>query len=100
MDSHDELYDLYKKLEARVSALEERQPATPTTGPSVQGGDPKDVIHEQVTNKRFDAGDYQNHIWFDCMFIARELSRPTRAVKGTLEFCDLLVSPTYVSATR
>ncbi|OWQ77980.1 hypothetical protein CEE63_02925 [Stenotrophomonas maltophilia] len=42
-----------------------------------------------VSNKRYDHGDYEDHIWFDCDYTLSEESKPTRAVKGTIEFMDL-----------
>jgi hypothetical protein len=50
----------------------------------------------QVLNKRQDAQQFQEYVWFDCVFTAVGLSHPTRAVKGVLEFCDLFGAPQFV----
>lgn len=47
-----------------------------------------------VTNKRFDPtnadlGVYEDHIWFDCAYTLKTGAKPTRAVKGELQFSDL-----------
>ncbi|MCB9896415.1 MAG: hypothetical protein H6825_00290 [Planctomycetes bacterium] len=38
---------------------------------------------------------YQDHIWFDCEFCAVQLKSPARAIKGTIEFCDLFGEPRF-----
>ena len=97
MDTHEELIGRIDSLEARVSALESQ-----TTRPSdtpVASRDPDDthkLIRLDVKNKRYDKGEYQEHIWFDCTFTAIGLARAARAVKGALEFCDLFGAPEFL----
>ena len=50
-------------------------------------GDP--LVALTVSNKRFDASEYEEHIWFDCIYTLSRAVKPTRAVKGLLEFADL-----------
>ncbi|WP_202841849.1 hypothetical protein [Luteimonas saliphila] len=51
---------------------------------------PKDsLVALSISKKRFDRGDYEEHIWFDCLYTLSQNSKPTRAVKGSIEFCDL-----------
>ena len=96
--------DLYEDLRARMTSLEARVAALETGGatPMAQTVAPRDetdatgIVQVQVTNKRYDAGHLQQHIWFDCRFTAVGLAQPTRAVKGTLEFCDLFGAPEFM----
>lgn len=59
------------------------------------------LIQLGVTNKRYqptnyDAGVYQEAMWFDCSLTLQPGARPTRAVKGALEFCDVFGEPRFV----
>ncbi|KPW57774.1 hypothetical protein [Pseudomonas syringae group genomosp. 3] len=52
------------------------------------------LIALTVSNKRFDPtntdlGVYEDHIWFDCSYTLKTGAKPTRAVKGELQFSDL-----------
>lgn len=52
------------------------------------------LIRLVVSNKRYapsnpSLGTYEDHIWFDCSYTLSTDSKPTRAVKGLLEFADL-----------
>ena len=86
-------------LEERVAEIERRlalleadsgtyqlanSPAPPASATSK---DP--LIALSVSKKRFDRGDYEEYIWFDCVYTLSQSSKPTRAVKGAIEFCDL-----------
>jgi hypothetical protein len=56
--------------------------------------DPSSLIRVRLTSKRYqpqnsDLNQYQDHIWFDCSYLPERLAKPTRAVKGLLEFTDL-----------
>jgi len=43
----------------------------------------------RITSKRFQKQDVQEFIWLDIHWTAREVDKPFRAVKGTLQFADL-----------
>ena len=52
------------------------------------------LISIAVSNKRYDPanpnlGSFEDHIWFDCAYTLSKDAKPTRALKGTLEFADL-----------
>ncbi|MET4568492.1 hypothetical protein [Rhodanobacter soli] len=49
----------------------------------------KSLVALSVSNKRYDHGDYEDHIWFDCTYTLSAASKPTRAVKGAIQFSDL-----------
>ncbi len=81
------------ELERRVAILEAmNQPAggkaiapkAPTTGLITV-----DVRNKQYAPENTALGKYEEHIWFDCYYTLSLDSKPTRAVKGRLEFCDL-----------
>lgn len=97
-DKYDALARRIHSLEARVAALEAQ-----VTTAHVPGGEPRNqdaarpLISVRVMNKRYDHA-VQPHIWFDCIFTAVGLSRPARAVKGQLEFCDLFGAPIFTTA--
>jgi hypothetical protein len=95
---YQELSERVASLEARLSALEGRptSPEVVPARPAQEASDPTAVIRVQVINKRHDVQQFQQYIWFDCVFTAVELSRTTRAVKGLLEFCDLFGAPQFV----
>lgn len=86
-------------LEERVAEIERRLALLETSIGARQlandsapfaSGAPKDpLVALSVSKKRFDRGDYEEHIWFDCVYTLSQNSKPTRAVKGTIEFCDL-----------
>lgn len=96
MDQPSEFEASLAALEARVAALEgghPSQPQPPRAGSEDNDGDATSIVRVQVTNKRFDAGEFQSHIWFDCLFTAVGVAHPARAIKGTIEFCDLFGDP-------
>lgn len=86
-------------IERRLAALEGQADEinlsaaeTPSAPPAAEPDSP--LIALRVSNKRYapsnpSAGSYEDHIWFDCTYTLRASSRPTRAVKGLLEFADL-----------
>ncbi|WP_295968686.1 hypothetical protein [uncultured Xanthomonas sp.] len=86
-------------LEERVTEIERRLALLEAAGGNHQPdyssappplGAPKDLLVVlSVSKKRFDRGDYEEHIWFDCVYTLSKDSKPTRAVKGAIEFCDL-----------
>lgn len=80
-------------LERRISRLESgdstqnKSAVTPTSST-------EELISVEVKNKRYDPensalGKFEDHIWFDCHYTLSVTSKPTRAVKGLLEFSDL-----------
>lgn len=96
MDQPDELVERVASLEARVAALESKIVANTAFPPAQDESAAAGIIQVQVTNKRYDAGEYQPHVLFDCVFTPVGLTRATRAVKGLLEFCDLFGAPRFV----
>ncbi|QRF63231.1 hypothetical protein [Variovorax paradoxus] len=91
--------DLERRLadiEARLAALEARDPSKPELFSVVNDMPEKsgDLVRVKVENKRFDPANpslnsYEDHLWFDCVYTLSSASKPTRAVKGVLEFLDL-----------
>lgn len=86
------------RLEKRIKELESKLPkASPT--PSRQGvtltkKTSRSIVGIKLTNKRFQntdamAGVYEEAIWWDAEYSGDKLARPTRAIKGTIEFADL-----------
>lgn len=71
-------------LEARDRGLPAPQGALPARGAAEE-----QVVSVSVSNKRYDHGDYEDHIWFDCVYTLSQDSKPTRALKGAIEFMDL-----------
>lgn len=101
MGQGDSIQRRLTELEARVSALEKNTTHRPSTAAtSSSSADPTNIVTVTVQNKRFepenyDAGRHQDQIWFDCSFLGQDLARPARAIKGTLEFCDLFGEPQF-----
>lgn len=88
MSSMEErLADLERRL-ALIEARDGRQ-ATSQSGLSARGAAEEQVVSVSVSNKRYDHGDYEDHIWFDCVYTLSQDSKPTRALKGAIEFMDL-----------
>lgn len=98
-------------LETRVQRLESSTSPTPTTtstaphhvAPSAAHRDDRAItlVELSVQNKRFQpqnpmAGVYQEAIWFDLVLTLHPEAQPTRAVKGSLEFCDIFGEPRFV----
>jgi hypothetical protein len=97
MDQYEELVGRIASLEARVAGLESRDPAaTAPRDASKDAADAAGIVGVQIKNKRYDSSEYQDHIWVDCVFTGVGLSRPTRAVKGVFEFCDLFGAPQFL----
>ena len=77
-------------VERRLALLEARNPIpVAPSSPSTPTPAGDQIVALSVSNKRFDAGDYEEHIWFDCTYTLSNTAKPTRAVKGLLEFADL-----------
>ena len=79
-------------IERRLALLEAGCGTQQLANTSVQPmpGAPKDpLVALSISKKRFDRGDYEEHIWFDCVYTLSQNSKQTRAVKGAIEFCDL-----------
>ncbi|MGV2930743.1 hypothetical protein ACE3G8_06590 [Vreelandella venusta] len=81
------------ELERRVEILEATR-SSESSGTSAPPPTAKALIAVEVKNKRYDPensalGKYEDHIWFDCYYTLSADSKPTRAVKGVLEFGDL-----------
>ena len=84
-------------LEKRVALLEARDtvsgaPAAPHVPELTAPKTP--FVSVTISNKRYDPvnpglGSYEDHIWFDCVYALSKDAKPTRAVKGALEFADL-----------
>lgn len=87
--------DLEQKIadiERRLALLEAKHGSPlsePIAGPPSQELSGKQLVSLSVSNKRYDHGDYEDHIWFDCIYTLSQDSKPTRAVKGVLQFTDL-----------
>jgi len=95
-----------ENLNSRLKVLEEASASPPdapgsatTAGASDSGSTSsedasREIITVSVENKRFQGSNpmadiFQDHIWFDCTYEPRGLTKPARAVKGTIEFADL-----------
>jgi hypothetical protein len=91
-------------LEERVAELERRMALLETrnaeSAASVEANSPEcptpvtSLISITVSNKRHDPANpdldsFEDHIWFDCAYTLSRDAKPTRAVKGVLEFADL-----------
>lgn len=86
------LEDRVAEIERRLALLERDrgiQPPAIAAEPNLHGSPKDPLVAISVSKKRFEHGDYEEHIWFDCVYILSQNSKPTRAVKGALEFCDL-----------
>lgn len=82
----------FADIERRLALLEERS-VNEISKLSVSSQPPESLKNKLITlhvsNKRYVHGDYENHIWFDCIYTLSETSKSTRAVKGAIEFSDL-----------
>lgn len=77
-------------VERRLALLEAQNLPPVTSSPRQTSSPASDsLVALNVSNKRFDAGDYEEHIWFDCIYTLSKSAKPIRAVKGALEFADL-----------
>lgn len=86
------LEDRVAEIERRLALLESHrgiQPPAIAVEPNPHGSSKDPLVAISVSKKRFERGDYEEHIWFDCVYTLSQNSKPTRAVKGSLEFCDL-----------
>lgn len=105
--AQEELEERLSAIEDRLAILEARLAGQRSTGavetsvsvsPSqspVPANRSRTVVGLALVSKRFDASDYQEHIWMDLALTLAADSRPTRAVKGTLAFCDLFGEPQF-----
>ena len=87
-----------EEIENRLSGIEnliltstESQPIS-----SIVGSEPKGILEVNISNKRFDEGTYEDSIWWDAEYVAIGLSKPARAIKGTLVFADLFQEPYFM----
>lgn len=88
----DNLEERIAEIERQLSLLETRdglQGPGSTSSALPPELPKKPLVALSVSNKRYDHGDYEDHIWFDCTYTLSAASKPTRAVKGTIEFSDL-----------
>lgn len=92
-----------RELELRVGTIEGFFPAvTPDLAKSSSGGStPGELLGVHVSNKVLrrnnpNAGQFQDTVWFDCLFTLSVSSKPTRAIKGTYEFCDIFGDPKFL----
>jgi len=87
-----DLEERIAEIERRLALLEARdgvQKPAPISHSSPPELPKTPLVALAVSNKRYDQGDYEAHIWFDCIYTLSQVSRPTRAVKGMIEFSDL-----------
>lgn len=88
-------------LERRVAALELqfKTGSSPDALPTMTAPEEDQterslrLVRVEISGKRFepansDAGTYEDHIWFDCQYVAADLEKPARAMKGVLTFAD------------
>lgn len=98
----NKLEDRIAELERRVSAIEAGLANSASRG-KLEGSESGPVGQQVdliVLDKRYQPSDpmngiYQDHIWFDCEFRAAQVKSPVRAIKGTIEFCDLFGEPRF-----
>lgn len=77
-------------IESRLDLLESKNfPSATSSHQQTLGPTSDQLVALTVSSKRFDAGDYEEHVWFDCIYTLSNTAKPTRAVKGLLEFADL-----------
>jgi hypothetical protein len=88
----DKLEERIAEVERRLSLLEASY-GLQVSGSASSALPPelpkKPLVALSVSNKRYDHGDYEDHIWFDCTYTLSTASKPTRAVKGAIQFSDL-----------
>jgi len=80
------------EIERRIALLEAGGGTQQLASTSIQPVPvaPKEpLVALSISKKRFDRGEYEEHIWFDCAYTLSQKSKQTRAVKGAIEFCDL-----------
>ncbi|MEA9885240.1 hypothetical protein VDG05_12950 [Xanthomonas campestris pv. raphani] len=94
-----DLEEKIAQIERRLALLEAGN-GLPQLGqliePSPQEASKARLVSLSVSNKRYDHGDYEDHIWFDCLYTLSQDSQPTRAVKGAIEFTDLFGDVKFV----
>jgi hypothetical protein len=49
----------------------------------------EEIVSVKISNKRIIKGDYEENFWFDIEWTPNKLKKPTRSIKGIIEFCDL-----------
>lgn len=91
------------ELERRMSAVEGAGPplSTPSEQSTASNSRPTELLLAEIHGKRFqpanhNAGAFQDYVWFDCVFRLSESSKPTQAIKGTFEFCDIFGAPNFL----
>lgn len=85
------------ELERRLELLErERASVREATGRKSTSAENRtsSLIRAEVSEKRFapansNLGEFEDHIWFTVTYSPDALEKPTRAVKGVLNFTDL-----------
>ena len=79
-------------LRAPMGSLE-GDPIANATGPRAPEPPTNDrataLIQVNIRNKRYQQGEYDNYIWWDAVYTPIGLLKPTRAIKGVVEFADL-----------
>lgn len=87
-------------LERRVASLERAAPVADPT-PASEPLDPAvSLVSVAVSNKRTqgmnpNAGIFQETVWYDSDFLLDQSAKPTAAVKGNFEFCDVFGDPKF-----
>ena len=89
MEQHEDFTRRMEAIEARLEALEGQfrayAPASGSAFALEHGGEAARIIQVEIANRRYESGQYgDDHVWFDLVLTPGGLSRPTRAVKGTL----------------
>jgi hypothetical protein len=92
-----------RELEKRIEVLEKLVRVRPTTAEEGKRADdldrkPRDrsylifdvvVSHKQFERRNPEDDKFRSYMWYDCTYHPKSLLKPTRAVKGVLEFSDL-----------
>lgn len=75
--------------EARLAALEtSRSPSVVAPEPGPKSAEPDERVTVRVLRKRHSEAQFQEFLTWDVTYESR-LKKPTRAIKGTLQVCDL-----------
>ena len=89
--------DRITEIERRLTRLEVRENIESSLGlelPQASSAQTEALIQITISNKRYDpsnpsAGTFEDHIWFDCIYVLASDAKATRAIKGVIEFADL-----------
>lgn len=77
-----------------VPSADSLPPSAPSPEPSAHAADPAErIILVDILGKRYDSIDYQDYVFFDLRYTAKELDKPARAIKGKMLFQDLFGEP-------